>query len=228
MEVTPNQAFYGNWNFIAICDFSLPPRRWDPVLFWDITQRKVVIRYRRFGTTFRSHLKCSYRLSCCIFKSHSVLSSKDDGCQSHSQNSGKRLLLYLCLPVRIKLLGSHGTGYALYPIFEYFSKTCHENSSLIKNLTRSTGALQEGSVHLWQQLADFAIEWQMFQMEVVEKIKTHDLCSKTIFSSFCLYCIVVPCIMISSKSFIYQQTHFMSVLENIKIYIKTYIKIALY
>ena len=30
----------------------------------------------------------------------------------------------------------------------------------------------------------------------------------------------------SQKSFIYQQMHFISVLENIKIYIKTYIKIA--
>jgi hypothetical protein len=38
--------------------------------------------------------------------------------------------------------------------------------------------------------------------------------------------IVVPCILISSKSFVYQQMHFISVLENIKIYIKTYIKIA--
>ena len=39
--------------------------------------------------------------------------------------------------------------------------------------------------------------------------------------------IVAPCILISSKSFIYQQMHFISVLENIKIYIKTYIKIAI-
>jgi len=31
---------------------------------------------------------------------------------------------------------------------------------------------------------------------------------------------------LSSKSFIYQQAHFISVLENIKIYMKTYIKIA--
>jgi hypothetical protein len=28
-------------------------------LFWDITQRKVVILYRRFGTTYRSHLQGS-------------------------------------------------------------------------------------------------------------------------------------------------------------------------
>jgi hypothetical protein len=27
------------------------------VLFWDITQRRVVTLYRRFGTTYRSHLQ---------------------------------------------------------------------------------------------------------------------------------------------------------------------------
>ena len=32
--------------------------------------------------------------------------------------------------------------------------------------------------------------------------------------------------LISSQSFIYQQMHFISVLENIKIYMKAYIKIA--
>jgi hypothetical protein len=33
--------------------------------------------------------------------------------------------------------------------------------------------------------------------------------------------IMALCILISSKSFIYQQMHFLSALENIKIYIKT-------
>jgi len=38
--------------------------------------------------------------------------------------------------------------------------------------------------------------------------------------------VVAPCILISSKSFIYQQMHFISVLEIIKMYIKTCIEIA--
>ena len=37
---------------------------------------------------------------------------------------------------------------------------------------------------------------------------------------------VAPCILISSKSFVYQQMRFISVLENIKIYINIYIKTA--
>ena len=31
-------------------------------------------------------------------------------------------------------------------------------------------------VNLWQYLADFFLEWEMSQTEVVEKIRTHILC----------------------------------------------------
>jgi hypothetical protein len=30
---------------------------------------------------------------------------------------------------------------------------------------------------LWQYLAEFFLEWQMFQIKVVEEIQTHILCS---------------------------------------------------
>jgi len=45
-------------------------------------------------------------------------------------------------------------------------------------------------------------------------------------SGIFLIFIVAPCILMSSKSFVYQQMHFISVLENMKIYIKIYIKTA--
>jgi hypothetical protein len=32
-------------------------------------------------------------------------------------------------------------------------------------------------VHLWQYLAEFFLEWEIFQTNVVDKIKTHILCS---------------------------------------------------
>ena len=35
--------------------------------------------------------------------------------------------------------------------------------------------------HLWQYLAEVFLEWKMFQTKVVEKIKTHILCSVTFF-----------------------------------------------
>jgi hypothetical protein len=50
-------------------------------------------------------------------------------------------------------------------------------------------------------------------------VKTRTYILSTIF-------IVVPCILISSKSFIHQQMHYLLILEISKICIKTYIKIA--
>jgi hypothetical protein len=35
--------------------------------------------------------------------------------------------------------------------------------------------------HLWQYIAKFFLEWEIFQTKVVEKIKTHILCSITFF-----------------------------------------------
>ena len=36
-------------------------------------------------------------------------------------------------------------------------------------------------IHFWSYLAQFFLEWEMFQTEVVEKIKTHILCLITFF-----------------------------------------------
>ena len=37
------------------------------------------------------------------------------------------------------------------------------------------------NTHFWSYLAQFLLEWKMFQMKLVEKIKTHILCSVTLF-----------------------------------------------
>ena len=39
--------------------------------------------------------------------------------------------------------------------------------------------------HLWQYLAEFFLEWEMFQIKVVKKIKTRILCSATFFRKSC-------------------------------------------
>jgi hypothetical protein len=31
--------------------------------------------------------------------------------------------------------------------------------------------------HFWSYLAQFLLEWEMFQIKIVEEIKTHILCS---------------------------------------------------
>jgi hypothetical protein len=38
--------------------------------------------------------------------------------------------------------------------------------------------------HLWQYLAEFVLEWEMFQIKVVENIKTHISCSVTFYKNF--------------------------------------------
>jgi hypothetical protein len=35
--------------------------------------------------------------------------------------------------------------------------------------------------HLWQYLAELLLEWEMFQIKFIDKIKTHVLCSVTLF-----------------------------------------------
>jgi hypothetical protein len=43
----------------TLCRIVKPSEERKSSFFWDITQRRMVIRYRRFGTTYRSHLQGS-------------------------------------------------------------------------------------------------------------------------------------------------------------------------
>jgi len=40
-------------------------------------------------------------------------------------------------------------------------------------------------IHFWSYLAQFFLEWEMFQTKVVEKIKPHILYSVTFFQKSC-------------------------------------------
>ena len=81
---------------------------------------------------------------------------------------------HVCLSVRL-----HGTtrlsldGFSWNLILEYFSKICRENSSFI-NIWQEKRVLY---VNFWSCLAQLFLEWEIFQTNVVEKIKTHILCS---------------------------------------------------
>ena len=41
------------------------------------------------------------------------------------------------------------------------------------------------NIHFWSYLAQFFLECEMFQTKIVEKIKTHILCSVTFFQKSC-------------------------------------------
>ena len=51
-------------------------------------------------------------------------------------------------------------------------------------LTRMTATVPETYVHLWQYLAQYFLDWEIFETEVLEEIKTHVLCSITYFLFF--------------------------------------------
>ena len=68
------------YNDHACLDMYITDRRREKrtVLFWVITQRVMVIPYRRFGTTYRSHLqvhgaRCDFRPQLCWLADTSVL-----------------------------------------------------------------------------------------------------------------------------------------------------------
>jgi hypothetical protein len=73
-------------------------------------------------------------------------------------------------------------------IFEYFSKSCRTDRSLIK-IRSNKVYITWRPIYLFGHLAHFFFEWKMHQTKVVEKIETHILCSIIFFYSFrLLYC----------------------------------------
>ena len=43
------------------------------------------------------------------------------------------------------------------------------------------------NIHFWSYLTHFSLEWEMFQTKVVEKIKTHIMCSVTFLKNRAIY-----------------------------------------
>ena len=66
-----------------------------------------------------------------------------------------------------------------------FSKSRRENSSFIEIWQQKRVLYMKTGIHFWSCLAQFFLEWEMFQTDVVEKIKTHIFCSLTFFRKSC-------------------------------------------
>jgi len=84
-------------------------------------------------------------------------------------------------------LGSNETDLnEIWHLNIFFSKICRENSSFIK-IWQEWGVLYtKTDVHLWSYLAHSFLGWKVFQSKIIEKIKTHILCSTTfIFRKSC-------------------------------------------
>jgi hypothetical protein len=111
--------------------------------------------------------------------------------------SFRRLGVNYVSPISLKLVRNatvsiamsvflHGTarlplnGFSWNFMFEYFSK----KSGFIKVGQEYVNT----STHVVSYLAHFILEWEMFETEVVEKIKTHILCSVRFFRKLCRFC----------------------------------------
>jgi hypothetical protein len=99
--------------------------------------------------------------------------------QARSQNCKKRLLVPSCVRPSTWNDSAPLDGFSWNFVFAYFSKICRENSSFIEVWQEYRVLYMKNKKYLWSYLAQFFLEWEMFQTKVVEKIKTHILCSST-------------------------------------------------
>jgi len=77
-------------------------------------------------------------------------------------------------------------GFSWNLIFEYFSEKTFEKIQLPLKSDKNIGYFtMKTDIHFWSYLANFFLEWEMFQTKVVEKIKTHILFSVTFFRKSC-------------------------------------------
>jgi len=97
---------------------------------------------------------------------------------AHSRSCKKRLQAS-CLSVRTEQLGSHWTDFHEIWYLGNFRKISRENSSFIKIRQNYRALYMKTNIHFLSYLAQFFLEWEMFQTKVVQKIKTHILCSVT-------------------------------------------------
>jgi hypothetical protein len=103
-----------------------------------------------------------------------------------SQNCEERLLASSCLSV-----SSHGTqlpldGFSWNLNFEYFPNICPEISSFNKIIQEIRVLYMKTKMQLSLYLAHY-LECKMFQTEVIERKKTHVLCSVAIFLNRTVY-----------------------------------------
>ena len=82
--------------------------------------------------------------------------------------------------VRMEQLGSPWTDFHEIRYFSIFRKCIRENTSFLKIGQEWLALYVKVNIDFWSYLLQFFLEWNIFHTKVVEKIKTHILCSGTI------------------------------------------------
>ena len=79
-----------------------------------------------------------------------------------------------------------------------FFENLFRKSKFCSNLQEKRVLYMKAYVHLWY-LAEFFLEWEMFNINVVQKIKTHNLSTVTFFPNvmaFMIYVCVCVCVCV--------------------------------
>ena len=97
-----------------------------------------------------------------------------------------RFVMSVCLPFSMEHLDPP-TGLILinFDIWGFKKKSFWDNSNFV-NIWPSRVLCTNTYVHFWSYLAHFFLEWEMFQTKVVEKFRTHIVCSVIFYRISCL------------------------------------------
>jgi hypothetical protein len=90
--------------------------------------------------------------------------------------------LSVCPSIRTEQLGSHRTNFYEIRYLSIFLESFEKNKFSLKSYKNNEYFACRPKHIFPSYLAQFFLEWEIFQTKVVEKIKTHILCSITFFS----------------------------------------------
>jgi len=95
-------------------------------------------------------------------------------------------LRYVCPSVVLEWLGSSWKDFHTIQCLNIFRKSVEKKISFVKICDKKNGYFTWRHVYsLLQDLAEAFLDWEVFQIKVVEKIHTHVLCSVTSYRISC-------------------------------------------
>jgi hypothetical protein len=142
--------------------------------------------WRWFFTFSFLRLVVKWSISLCVFYSSCLLRSLTFlGAFAKLRKATVSFVMSVRLSVRMEQLGSHWTDFHEIWYWRIFRKSVEKIQVSLKS-DKSKGYFTWRPIYIFlSYLADFFLEWEMFQTKAVEKIKTHILFSITFFLKSC-------------------------------------------
>ena len=159
----------------------------DSRIYGIYCQYTTIYHYSDKTYTIRSHYAvmwpdCTYYITvllyCCVLTVYNTLykfvtTQRDGFCQI------RQVCLSVC-PSACNNSALTGRIFTKFDIWGFFKKKiCRDNSRFIKIGQEKRVLYMKSNVHFWSYLAQWFLEWEMFQTNVAEKIKTHNISSVT-------------------------------------------------